>query len=83
MPNDLTFGATEARTRFSQLLDEVEKGRVIVITRKGKPIAKLMPIGEAPAIVPQGDIVEAFRRLRKGRKLGTPIRRAIGEGRRR
>jgi len=75
-------GANEAKAKLAELLDEVEKGRVIVITRKGKPIARLMPIGEAPAIVPQGDIVETFRRLRKGRKLGVPIRQAIGEGRR-
>ncbi len=37
-------GAFEAKTRLSELLDEVSKGRVYRITRRGKPIAELLPI---------------------------------------
>jgi prevent-host-death family protein len=39
-------GIFEAKTHLSNLIDEVEKGREIVITRHGKPVAKLVPAGE-------------------------------------
>jgi len=38
-----TVGAFDAKTRLSELLDRVESGEVIVITRHGVPIAKLEP----------------------------------------
>jgi prevent-host-death family protein len=33
----------EAKTRLSELLVEVERGEPVTITRRGKPIAKLVP----------------------------------------
>jgi prevent-host-death family protein len=39
-------GIFKAKTHLSNLIDEVEKGREIVITRHGKPVAKLVPAGE-------------------------------------
>ncbi|HWD57741.1 MAG TPA: type II toxin-antitoxin system prevent-host-death family antitoxin [Stellaceae bacterium] len=39
--------ASVAKTHFSQLLDEVEHGREIVILRHGKPIARLVPDQDA------------------------------------
>ena len=38
-----SVGAFEAKTRFAQLLDRVERGEEIVITRHGKPVAVLRP----------------------------------------
>jgi prevent-host-death family protein len=35
-------GIFEAKTHLSNLIDEVEKGREVVITRHGKPVAKLV-----------------------------------------
>ena len=35
--------ASEARTHLPQLLDDVERGEAIVITRHGPPIARLVP----------------------------------------
>jgi prevent-host-death family protein len=35
--------ASEAKTHLPQLLDEVERGETIVITRHGRPIARLVP----------------------------------------
>jgi antitoxin (DNA-binding transcriptional repressor) of toxin-antitoxin stability system len=40
------IGFYEARTRLSELLDDVERGRKIVITRHGKPIAMLAALPE-------------------------------------
>ena len=35
--------ASEAKTHLPQLLDDVERGDVIVITRHGRAIARLIP----------------------------------------
>jgi prevent-host-death family protein len=35
--------ASAAKTHLPQLLDEVERGETIVITRHGRPIARLVP----------------------------------------
>ena len=37
------IGAFEAKNRLGALLDRVEHGEEIVITRRGKPVAKLVP----------------------------------------
>lgn len=37
-----TVGAFEAKNKLSELLDEVERGGEIVITRHGKPVARLV-----------------------------------------
>jgi len=36
-------GIREARQNLSLLLDEVRKGREVVITERGRPVAKLVP----------------------------------------
>ncbi len=38
----------EAKTHLSRLLDEVEAGGTVVITRRGKPVAKLEAIQTRP-----------------------------------
>ena len=35
--------ASEAKARFSELLDAASRGETIVITRHGRPIARLVP----------------------------------------
>jgi prevent-host-death family protein len=35
--------ASEAKTKFLQLLDDVERGDTLIITRHGKPIARVIP----------------------------------------
>jgi prevent-host-death family protein len=32
-----------AKAQFAELLDEVERGETVIITRHGKPIARLIP----------------------------------------
>ena len=41
----MLVGSFEAKTRFSALLDRVQKGEEVTITRHGKPVARLIPIG--------------------------------------
>jgi prevent-host-death family protein len=42
-------GIFEAKTHLSSLLDEVEKGGEVTITRHGKPVARLVPAEVAPS----------------------------------
>src|SRR5439155_7757583 len=78
-----TIGFYAARTRLSELLDEVARGKKILITRRGKPAAVL---GPAPA---RGEpdiqeVIAALKELRRGNRLGTDlsVRDLIEEGRR-
>jgi prevent-host-death family protein len=38
----------EAKTNFSRLLAQVEKGEEVIISKAGKPIARLIPFEEKP-----------------------------------
>lgn len=38
----ITVGAFEAKTKFAELLDRVERGEEVVITRHGKTVARLV-----------------------------------------
>lgn len=38
-----TVGAFEAKTHFAALLKQVENGEEIIITKHGRPIAKISP----------------------------------------
>ena len=38
----LEVGTYEAKTRFSELVERAEAGETIVITRHGKPVARLV-----------------------------------------
>jgi prevent-host-death family protein len=42
-----TAGVREARQNLSALIEEVRKGREVVITERGRPVAKLVPPGGA------------------------------------
>jgi prevent-host-death family protein len=79
-----SVGAFEAKTHFSNLLDRVEKGDRIVITRHGREVAVLAPIEKRP--VP--NLVELARRAlaaSKGTSLpkGMTIKDMINAGRKR
>ncbi len=73
-----TVGAFEAKTHLSGLLDEVEQGRSITITRRGKPVARLVPIGE-PQTFDAAEMIERFRRLRAKVKGNVDVVKIIRE----
>lgn len=43
----ITVGAFEAKTHLSSLLERVAQGEEIIITRHGKPLARLIPVNVA------------------------------------
>jgi len=44
----LQVSVDEAKTNFSKLLARVREGEEVIIAKKGKPIARLVPIKESP-----------------------------------
>jgi prevent-host-death family protein len=75
-------GAFEAKNRLGALLDRVEHGEEIVITRRGRRVAKLVPIGpsfdRSKARRVAAGLLEASRGVTLG---GLKIRDLIDEGR--
>lgn len=57
------IGAFEARTKFSALLDRVEKEEEIVITRKGHAVAKLVRFEREPTVDERRAAIERISRL--------------------
>lgn len=63
---DGTVGAFEAKTHLSALLDRVERGEEVTITRRGLPVAKLVPVRAAPEATAVEEAIDDLRRLRSG-----------------
>lgn len=61
-------GAFEAKTHFSELLERVNVGEQVVITKHGKKIAKLIPYAHDKKPVGVKSVITAMRGLRK--KIG-------------
>jgi prevent-host-death family protein len=76
------IGAFEAKNRFGQLLDWVEAGEAVAITRRGKIVAHLAPPGGKFNAEAALAAAERIRRRRRGVTLGgSTIADLIGEGR--
>jgi prevent-host-death family protein len=59
--------ASEAKTHLLRILDEVERGDTIIITRHGRPVARLIPEEERR----QEEIDQAIESIRAlGRRTG-------------
>ena len=55
-----SVGAFDAKTHLADLLDRVEGGESITITRRGKAVARLVPVTRPQ----ERDRMEAIRQLR-------------------
>lgn len=86
----ITVSVVEAKTRLSKLLDRVARGEEVVITRREKAVARMVPEGgRRLTSVEQavGDLQQLQQRIRarskKSRRLSdSEVRAAIEEGRR-
>jgi prevent-host-death family protein len=76
------IGAFEAKGRLGQLLDWVEAGEEIVITRRGKPVARLVAPTPGFDRVKARAAAQRIRDMSKGVTLGgLKIKDLINEGR--
>ncbi len=83
MSTETTIGAYEAKSHFSQLLERVEAGEQITITRHGTPIAQLVPVRPASSPESRRTVIQSMRELASRNRLeGLSVREMIAEGRR-
>jgi prevent-host-death family protein len=82
----ITVGSFEAKTKLAELLDKVEEGEVVTITRRGKAVARLVAANSAAGNEDMRKLVEQIKRSRVGRGKpagpGTTIPELIKAGRR-
>lgn len=65
----IQIGLFEAKTHLSSLVDRVEKGEIVEITRHGHAVAKLVPIRDTHNDA-RIQALEALIPFGQGRKLG-------------
>lgn len=81
MKRVLQIGAFEAKNRLSELLQRVENGEEVTITRHGKPVARLVPAEpfDRERVV---KALEELKRMRKKFRLGgLNLKDLVNEGR--
>ena len=78
-----TVGAYEAKTHLSKLLEKVEAGEEITITKHGVPVAKLVPVRKEVSAKQRVAAIERIQRLATGLSLGgLKVKDLVQEGRR-
>ena len=76
-------GAYEAKTHLSELLEKVEGGEEITITKHGAPVAKLVPVKKEVRPEERVAAIERIQKLASGLSLGElKVKDLISEGRR-
>ena len=83
----ITVGSFEAKTKLAELLDKVEAGETVTITRRGKAVAKLVPAAaDGAERARRRALIDEIKRKRpgwdKGAKPGSTIPELIKAGRR-
>lgn len=75
-------GAFEAKTHLSKLLDQVETGEKIMITRHGEPVAMLVSAKPAHEQEQIRQLIAEIRATRTGAALkDTTVKELVNEGR--
>jgi prevent-host-death family protein len=64
------IGSFDAKNKFSELLARAERGEEIVITRRGQPVAKLVPLAPAHDVKRGRAAMRRIRTLAQEMKLG-------------
>jgi prevent-host-death family protein len=53
----ITVNVHDAKTRFSQLLDQAHAGQEIILAKAGKPYARMVPLAVVPSKRQPGRLV--------------------------
>jgi prevent-host-death family protein len=59
-----TVQSSEAKARFSEILDDVGRGETIIVTRHGREVAHIVPAGEQR----KAGVARAIARIKKLQK---------------
>ncbi len=78
-----TVGAYEAKTHLSELLEKVEAGEEITITKHGAPVAKLVPVKKEASPEDRVAAIQRIQKLANGLSLGgLKVKDLVSAGRR-
>ena len=69
-----SVSAFEAKNRLGRLLDRVEGGEELIITRHGEPVAKLVPVDKRTNNDAK-NALDTFRKIRRALRNGAKISR--------
>ena len=76
-------GAYQAKTHLSELLEKVEAGEEITITKHGLPVARLVPVKNEAGPQERAAAIQRIQKLATGLSLGgLRVKDLIREGRR-
>lgn len=80
--NITSVGAYEAKTHLSELLEKVEAGEEITITKHGSPVAKLVPVKRKATADERTAAIGRIQKLGASLRLqGLKLKNLIAEGR--
>ncbi len=75
------IGIYEARIHWSEMINRVANGEEITITRRGRPVAKLIPANDSGKASVAEAIAELHRFRSKHKLRGLSIKKMIEKGR--
>lgn len=79
----ITVGIFEAKSSLGQLVQSAAAGEVIVLTRRGKPVAEIRAPREEIVQASAALAIEALRKFRRAQRVGAFDRtELVAEGRR-
>lgn len=78
MPQDI--GAYKAKMHLPALLERVARGEWFTITKHGRPVARLVPIGR-PGLDRRREAIQRVKRFREGQTFDALVKQLISEGR--
>ena len=80
----ITVGIFEAKSSLGQLAQSAAEGEVVVLTRRGKPLAEIRALqGEAAQVVDAAAVIAALRKVRRANRVGSfDFAELIADGRR-
>ena len=77
------IGVFEAKNKLTALLDEVERGGEVVITRRAKPVARMVPAGPGFDRERARRAASGLRQASRGVTLGgLNLKELVSQGRR-
>lgn len=79
----MNIGIYEAKSRLSQLVEKAESGEEVILTRRGKPVAKLVNVVAPSARRHRAQLLRQIRALSKRVRIprSISIQDIVAEGR--
>ena len=66
-----SYSVATSKDKLSSLIDKAQAGEEVVITRRGRPAARLVPAEDA--VAPKKDVRAAMERLAEWQKTQPPL----------